>query len=248
MLAGDHTVGDLVHSLDHVESLVVTLPIKVIDGQIYYHHNGDKINQPFQARRKEPIVTESEDSSDVDSVTQVVKSRTDRFSLNLDIPTEVESVTETLADCETSQSALVNEDVIVAEHGAEVPVVTTPLHCEIDIQQCVADIIGVMEKEIHNQRPPLVTKEMSSMSSTLHTLPDSGPLQSGDDVMSGAMVEESVLLDSSDLHDDLVMGNEVVLSLEGSSQSYDLVDYNELLSSLLLHSCLPKNGGPVSLS
>lgn len=122
--------------------------------------------------------------------------------------------------CESSSGDLVTEAVVVAEHAAEVPVVTTPMDSTtFNIDRCVAEVIDVM-----NDRGRLQTQPV--------------------------LVEENVLLESSDLTEtyDLVMGNEVVVSLEGSSQSLDFMDSNKLVSSLLLHNCLPKNGSRVSSS
>ena len=128
--------------------------------------------------------------------------------------------------CESSNSDTVTEDVVVAEHAAEVPVVTTPGPMDsttFNIDQCVAEVIDVM-----NDRGRLISHRTQ-------------PLD-------GALVEENVLLESSDLPETCDLGNEVVVSLEGSSQSLDFMDSNQLVSSLLLHSCLPQNGGPVSSS
>lgn len=131
---------------------------------------------------------------------------------------------EKVPKCESSRGDLINEDVVVADHAAEVPIVTTPMGSAMfNIDRCVAEVIDVMKG-----------RERFS-----HPIP-----------LDGTLVEENVLLDSSDLAEthDMMMGNEVVVSLEGSSRSFDLMDSNELVSSLLLCSCLPQKGGRVSSS
>ena len=139
--------------------------------------------------------------------------------------------------------------VVVADHGGEVPVVTTPLDCTVAFK-CVADlmdIIGSKDKQSANsnlESQAQATSALCNNGTTCHF-----------DGEATCIVEESVLLDSSNLHDEgllsdeLVMGNEVVVSLEGSSQqAFDCMDSSDLISNLLLHSCLPQNGRPVSLS
>ena len=65
MLAG---VGQCDHS-DHVDSLVLTLPIKVIDGQIYYRQPVDKIKHEPRSKNIIVIDLESEENdSDADPV------------------------------------------------------------------------------------------------------------------------------------------------------------------------------------
>lgn len=302
---------------DDLESLVVTLPIRLVDGQIYYHHQAGKVEvEPLEVRsdvtnsEREVIVIdlESEDhDSDVDVMKHILNAQqqslltsendenaeldtTSPFHLSLeeDETSDYEMATTVPNNRSIPDDPAKDEEVVVAEHGAEVPVVTTPLHCTaFDINQCVADIIGVvMDKQLTEKCSNKTTREgtatkittldscldstatkqlariqipsisCSSSNERSSTSQTTTGLRQPQSDLSNMVVEESVLLDSSSLCDggggvvlpeDFAMGNEVVLSLEGSSESYNYMDSSELISNLLLHSCLPKNGGHISL-
>ena len=252
--------------------LVVTLPIRVIDGQIHYHQISDKITVKSEqyikptkdVPRSEVILIdlESEDQdSDVDTMKHIlnskqITSRSKEFSLSLEDEESEVDCSDTDNQLNTSSASIVtdyvHEELVVADHCGEVPVVTTPpLH--IDMDQCVADIIRVMKQADFEQ-----TYESSTACANPSCL--STVCKSADTPLlanSETTVEECVLLDSSSLQEfdeelpeqvELAMGNEVILSMEGSSQSYDYLDSSELLSSLLLHSCLPEKGRHISLS
>lgn len=187
------------------------------------------------------------------------------FHLSLD-DDEVSEVDTDLDICKSVENkGDIDEEVVVEEHGAEVPVVTTPLDYSVafDLNKCVADIISVVnskDKDVQNSNSPRSSKATDQIpnntSTPLGTCLGTNASSTGitRHYDGEAVVEESVLIDSSNLHeegvlsDELAMGNEVVLSLEGSSQQLDYVDTSELISNLLLHSCLPQNGGRVSLS
>ncbi len=195
--------------------------------------------------------SEAEDhDSDVNPLEQFINQGTPSSSFHLSL--DEEDVSEMDTDVENDRSVESKGDicdekqVVVADHGGEVPVVTTPLDRTIafDLNKCVADLMDVVcSKDKQNDDSPC-NLESQNQSATCHF-----------DGEATCMIEESVLIDSSNLHDEgllsdeLVMGNEVVVSLEGSSQpSLDYLDSSELISNLLLHSCLPQNGRRVSLS
>ena len=255
--------------------MVIALPIKLIDGQIYYDQDsGDKIKlEPFVAevQRDEVIFIDSEPEdcdSDVSPIEHFVNQGTpNSFHLSLDEDyNEIDTDVDMNKSVESKGST---EDIVVAEHGAEVPVVTTPLDCTmtLDLNKCVADIMGVVNSKERELDSDKISKAESphncSKAENLATvqIPPSACLITNVTSTSipcsrdgEVVIEESVLIDSSSFHqgdilpDELVMGNEVVLSLEGSSQALDYLDSNELISNLLLHSCLPQNGCRVSLS
>ena len=260
--------------IDCCKSLVVSLPIRVIDGQIYYHQISDKITVKSEqyikptkdVARSEVILIdlESEDQdSDVDTMkkhilnySKQITSRSKEFSLSLEDEESEVDCSDTDNQLNTSSASIVtdyvHEELVVADHCGEVPVVTTPpLH--IDMDQCVADIIRVMKQADFEQTYESSTACANpSCLSTVCKSTDTPLLASSE-----TTVEECVLLDSSSLQEfdeelpeqvELAMGNEVILSMEGSSQSYDYLDSSELLSSLLLHSCLPEKGRHISLS
>ena len=223
---------------------MVALPIRVIDGQIYYNQHAevrDKImvKSEFAVEDGEVIIIdmESEDyDSDVGVMNHVLNNskRDFNLSLNEDNSSEAEdhsaNVTVFMSD---NENDIANE-VIVAEHGAEVPVVTTPLDSKtplINIDQCVADIIRVAQ---HGGLK--IGNNVCDSSTTV--------FPSGTTHASGRteIIEESVLLESSDLpqaDSELVMGNEIIISTEGSSQMHmiDDLDNSKFISNLLLHSC-----------
>lgn len=72
MLAGvqcDHS--------ENVDSLVLTLPIKVIDGQIYYRQLAGKIKcESHKAQSKKIMVISLESDSDADPLNDVLNSQT----------------------------------------------------------------------------------------------------------------------------------------------------------------------------
>lgn len=205
--------------------------------------------------REEIIFLDSEaddNDSDVCPLDQYINQGTpsNNFHLSLDEETS-EMDTDVESDRTVESSGEIDEkQVVVADHGGEVPVVTTPLDCTVAFK-CVSDlmdIIGLKDKQNADsniESPAQTTSAICNNGATCHF----------DGEANTCIVEESVLLDSSNLHDEgllsdeLVMGNEVVVSLEGSSQqAFDYMDSSELISNLLLHSCLPQNGRPVSLS
>lgn len=249
--------------------MIIEIPIKVIDGQIYYSHNSAMVKEEPDVVRQEVIFIDSEvddQDSDVNPLEQFINQGTpNSFHLSLD----EEEVSEVDTDVEMDRSVeskgdIDEERVVVADHGGEVPVVTTPLDCTLtfDLDKCVADIINVVNsKDKQTANSPCNLKIQTQTTVQVPTAA-SAPPNACNTVSPGttchfdgeAIVEESVLIDSSNLHeegllsDELIMGNEVVVSLEGSSQALDYLDSSELISNLLLHSCLPQNGRRVSLS
>ena len=253
------------------EPLIIEIPIKVIDGQIYYNHCSNvQIKEEPDVARQEIIFIDSEledCDSDVNMFEHFISQGTpNNFRLSLD-DDEISEIDTDLDISKSVESKGDDEEVVVEDHGAEVPVVTAPLDCSVtfDLDKCVADIIDVVnskDKDMQSTNSPC-----NSNAETTDKVPNtaSAPLNTclGTNASTigatchydgEAIVEESVLIDSSNLceedllSDELIMGNEVVLSLEGSSQALDYMDSSELISNLLLHSCLPQNGRRVSLS
>lgn len=249
---------------DSVESLVVTLPIKLIDGQIYYNQHGE-INDKIKMMVKRDL--DQIEVIDLDSEVECSESRNEQQIYSTEVEPTVCSAVEredgkdskAVNDTDTSAKESTLKDVPVEDHGAEIPVVTTPIqNVNLDIDQCVADIICVLKsKQIQSdtiQGDESFHPDHSRLSPI--TKSDSSIFKEAT-AESGELVEERVLLDSITVQDaddggnaleELAMGHEVIVSMEGSSQSFEYLDSNELISSLLLYSCLPKNGGRVSLS
>lgn len=204
--------------------------------------------------REEIIFLDSEaddHDSDVCPLEQYINQGTPSNSFHLSLDEETSEMDTDIENDKIVESRgdIDEKLVVVADHGGEVPVVTTPLDCTVAFK-CVADlmdIIGSKDKQNSNsnlESQAQATSALCNNGTTCHF-----------DGEATCIVEESVLLDSSNLHDEgllsdeLVMGNEVVVSLEGSSQqAFDCMDSSDLISNLLLHSCLPQNGRPVSLS
>lgn len=228
--------------------------------------------------RQEIIFIDSEaddHDSDVNPLEQFINQGTPTPSSSFHLSLDEEEVSEIDTDMDIDKSVESKgggndegemEQVVVADHGGEVPVVTTPLDSTVtfDLSKCVADLIDVVNSKDKdnnaeadapcNLKSETQTRTIVQSPAALHEAVSPGTMcDSNSEAI--CTVEESVLIDSSNLHDEglstdeLVMGNEVIVSLEGSSQSLDYyLDSSELISNLLLHSCLPQNGRRVSLS
>ena len=210
--------------------------------------------------RQEVIFIDSEvddQDSDLSPLEQFINQGTPNSSFHLSLDeeevSEIDGTDMEIDRCVESKGDIDEEQVVVADHGGEVPIVTTPLDCTVtfDLNKCVADIIDVVGSK-YEQNADNLTR-VPSATSAPHDTASPGTVCHFDHEAT-CIVEESVLLDSSNLNEEglfseeLAMGNEVVVSLEGSSQALDFLDSSELISNLLLHSCLPQNGRRVSLS